>query len=73
MCKAFCTFRVLSLPMSLVTAYMSRAFCTAAEPDYRDVGVWDADKDNASDLDMYTQFSEGKGEGWPDPEEARVP
>ena len=70
-CKAFCTLRVLSLRMSLVTAYKSRACCTAAEPHGVDEGVWDADKDSASDLNMYMQFSEGKGEGWPDPDEAR--
>ena len=71
MCKAFCTFRALSLRMSLVTAYMSRALCTAAEPDYDDEADWDADKDSASDLDMYMQLSEGEGAGWPDPDEAR--
>ena len=38
-CKGFCTFRALSLRMSLVTAYMSRTFSTAAEPDYADEGV----------------------------------
>ena len=50
---------------------MSRAFCTATEPDYADEGVWDADKDSACDLDMYAQFSEWEGEGWLDPDEAR--
>ena len=34
-----------------------RAFCTPAEPDCAVEGVWDADKDSATDLDMYTQFS----------------
>ena len=57
--------------MSLVTAYIFGAFCTAAKPDYADESVWDADKDNNSDVDVYTQFSEGDGEGWPDPDEAR--
>ena len=52
-CKAFCWFRAPTLCMSPVTTYMSRAFCTAAEPDTADEGVWDADKDSASDLDMY--------------------
>ena len=69
-CKAFCTFRVLSSRMSLVTAYTSRAFCTAAEPNYGDEGVWEADKDSASDLDMHTQVSEGEAEGWPHPDDA---
>ena len=73
-CKTFYTFRALSPRMSLVTAYMSCKFCTAAEPDDADEGAWDAHKD-ASDVDMYTQFSEGEGEGegerWPYPDEAR--
>ena len=77
-CKAFCTFRALSPCMSLMTACMSYAFCTVAEPD--DADAWDADN-NASDVAMYTQFSEGEmegetegwgeEEGWPDPDEAR--
>ena len=77
MCKAFYTFRVLSPCMSLVTACMSCALCTAAELD--DADAWDADMD-ASDVEMYTQFSqaegEGEGEEWgagegsPDPDEA---
>ena len=43
---------------------MSRAFCTAVEPVYDDEGVRDADKESPSDLDMYTQFSQGEGEEW---------
>ena len=70
-CKAFCRFRPLSPRMSVVTAYMSRAVCTAAEPDDADEGARDADKESASDVDMYTQFSEGEGEGRPHPDEAR--
>ena len=70
-CKGFCTCRALSLRMSLVTAYMSCAFCTTAERDYDDEGVWDADKNNTSDLDVYTRFFEGEGEGWSDLDEAR--
>ena len=42
---------------------MYRAICIATEPNYDDEGVWDADKDSASDWDMYTRFSEGEGEG----------
>ena len=63
-CKAFCTFGVLSPCTSLVTACMSCVFCTAAEDD---ADAWDADMD-ASDVDMFTHFSEaegeGEGEGW---------
>ena len=50
--------------MSLVTACMSCAFCTADEDD---TDAWDADMD-ANDVDMFTRFSEaegeGEGEGW---------
>ena len=63
--------------MSMVTACMSYAFCTAAKDD---ADAWYADMD-ASDVDMFTKFSEaegegegegrGEGSGWPDPDEAR--
>ena len=59
--------------MSVVTACICCALCTAAEDDAH---AWDADMD-ASDVDMFTQFSEaegegeGEGEGWPDPDESR--
>ena len=72
--QTFCTLCALSPCMSLVTACMSCVFCTAAEDD---PDAWDA-----SDVDMFTQFSEVKGEGeggegwgdglgWSDPDEAR--
>ena len=75
--RASDSFRTLSPGMSLVTAgmcCMSCMFSTAAEDD---PGAWDA-----SDVDMFTQFSEAEGEGeggegwgdgsgWPDPDEAR--
>ena len=75
--QMFCTLCAPSPRMSLVTACMSCiscVFCTAAEDD---PDAWDA-----SDVDMFTQFSEaegegeggegwGGGEGWPDLDEAR--
>ena len=57
----------------MVTAYMSHVFCKVAEPDYTEEGFSDADKHSASELDMYTKFSEGEREGWPVPEETRGP
>ena len=69
--RAFYTFRALSLRISVVSACMSRALCTAVEPDYDDEGVRDADKESASDLDMYTQSSEGEGEEWASRDETR--
>ena len=56
--QTFCTLFALSPGMSLVTACMccmSCVFCTAAEDDPE---AWDA-----SDVDMFTQFSEAEGEG----------
>ena len=58
MFQTFCTLFALSPGMSLVTACMccmSCVFCTAAEDD---PDAWDA-----SDVDMFTQFSEAEGEG----------
>ena len=58
MSRASFSFRALSPGMSLVTACMccmSCMFSTAAEDD---PDAWDA-----SDLDMFTQFSEAEGEG----------
>ena len=66
--------------MSVVTACMYYAFCTAAKDD--------PDASDAIDVDMFTQFSEaegegegregwgggegwGEGSGWQDPNEAR--
>ena len=63
-------FRALSLRVSSVTAYMSRALHTAVERGFDDEGVWGADKDSTKELDMYTQLFEGEGEGWTDPVEA---
>ena len=54
-CKTFCVLCALSSRMSLVTACMFRAFCTAAEDD---PDAWDA-----SDVDMFNLFSEAEGEG----------
>ena len=69
-CNAFCWFRALCLRMFLVTAYMFQPFSTSPEPDYDDEGVWNADQDRPSDLDMHTRFSEGEGDGWSDLDEA---
>ena len=58
MSRASYSFRALSPGMSLVTACMccmSCMFSTAAEDDPK---AWDA-----SDVDMFTQFSEAEGEG----------
>ena len=59
--QTFCTLYALSPRMSLVTACMSFVFSTAAEDD-PDAWV-------ASDVDMFTPFSEAEwegegGEGW---------